>query len=172
MGDSRSAVIGLLIFMAIGCLAGCGSSEPTNTGYTGSWSHGNQWVESTIYIWHDGEKYRFRWSSIAKDGGSEVICDWDGRCEEWLEGEKASEYNFKIWEDENTGFLMVRCEGEVYRPESLIVEYTDELVLTEDGLGLWSYTNYSKGVTYEGDHRPKRLLAKLSDTVPEPPRSD
>jgi hypothetical protein len=160
----------ILLLAALGGVVACTPEvRVSNTGYEGTWSRGTERAMSTIAFVRDGDGMRFRWSVRSDDDKWSVRCGWDGRCEEYVDGVKTSEYTFRTWEDEETGHVMLECTGRVFLPKELDVHYVDELVLEPDGLVMWSYSLERGGQTYEGDARPKRKFEKVSDAVADPP---
>lgn len=153
------------------CLPGLPGCAPrlSDTGYTGTWTRGSERSQSTIAIHKDSERYLFRWKVDTADGKWRVRCDWDGRCEEHVDGEKVAEYRFDTRLDPASGSLLVECTGNVTKPKPLAVHYVDELVLEPGGRVLWSYTLLRGGQTFEGEARPRRSFHKVSDEVGEPP---
>jgi hypothetical protein len=167
----------LLVAVAIVLLAGCAGApvdeaEPEIPGaeYIGTWSRGSDVSRSMIAIYHDGEQWLFRWRVRTEEGNWRVDCDWDGHCEEFVDGEKVGDHYFEVWLDEATGHLMVECNVDVFKPRAYRAHFIDELVVENDGTTLWSYTVERNGTRYEGDARPRRTLEKTSDTVASPPR--
>jgi hypothetical protein len=142
----------------------------SNTGYTGTWKkQGSSYYNSTISIVRVGEEHRFRWTLRSTDGSWKVACGWEGPCEEFVDGEKTSEYTFRAWIDPATSHLMVEQKGSISKPERLDLHRIDEWVLAADGKEASVYTNESMGQKFEGDHRPKFSFVKVADTVANPP---
>jgi hypothetical protein len=166
-------MIRILALASITLLAvGCGGGLPnvvSDTGYQGTWQRGNERVTSTIAIVNVDGDYRFRWSVTSADGKRKVKCSWEGLCEEFVEGEKASDYTFRTWTDEESGHLRVECNGNVYRPTPAEVHYIEELIVGKKGLALRSYTIEDMDGTYEVRKGPRRKFTKVSDHVAEPP---
>ncbi len=161
------------IWVAVGCLAlgGC-VDRPSNTGFVGTWSRGNDRATSTISISRDGDAYRFRWRLTSDDGDWSVECDAEGACQEFIDGAETSEFRFVAGIDPESGHLLVECNGRSLPPHEKPIHYVDELVLEPGGLALWSYTNERGTDRFEGDARPKRRLEKVSDRVADvAPRS-
>jgi len=158
-----------VVLVVLGCAIGC--SEPrSDTGYTGTWVLRTDRIESRIAIVprEDGG-YRFRLSQTTADGKSKIRCDWNGDCEQHVEGVLAARFRFVPKVDPATGLLRVRCEGGPDGPESPTIVYENELVVADGGLELESYTIERAGQSFEGDARPWRLLSKFSDRVEDPP---
>ncbi|HEX5045420.1 MAG TPA: hypothetical protein VFV75_21190 [Candidatus Polarisedimenticolaceae bacterium] len=147
---------------------GCGP-QISDTGYTGTWARGSERSRSTIAIHREGDRYLFRWKVDSPDGKWRVRCDWNGQCEEQVEGEKTSEYRFTTRTDPATGHLLVQCTGRVTKPKQLDISYLDELVVEPGGRVLWSYTLQRGGERFQGEARPKRSFDKVSDEVGELP---
>lgn len=164
-------VAGLVVLVFVtGCIEGP-DTAPTDTGYVGTWSRGNERAQSIVSIVREGEDYRFRWKVISENGGWYVNCDWDGRCEEFAEdGVKISDLQFRPYVHPDTGHLMVEVTQQVHVDPPRDVHYIDELVVEPGGQSMWSYTVERNGETYEGEFRPKRKLDKISDSVAAPPR--
>ncbi len=167
----RRIITGLVAIAGIVLLASCGggSEKVSNTGYNGAWFRGNDYLSATLFIWFDGEEYRFRMSQVAADGSGGIECDWNGTCEEFVDGEKMSDLQFTLRKDGSTGLLFLHCDGHVIRPKELVIDYTHRLELSPDGLTMTSYTVQSQGVAFEPARQGKRILKKISDKVPDPP---
>jgi len=143
-------------------LAGCSSGPSvSNTGYVGAWENGNERVISRIVIARDGDEYRFSWSVDSGDDRWTVQCDWTGHCDEFVDGEKTSEYTFRAWIDPTSGHLRVECRGKVSHPKEVDVHYVDELVVADDGLTLESYEIERNGKPLESEKR--RVFTKVAD---------
>ncbi|MBD3869168.1 MAG: hypothetical protein IFK94_13680 [Acidobacteria bacterium] len=167
--DAGSVGGAVLLLLVIVACAGCGGTTLRNTGFNGSWAKETNSLEVAMYIWHDGQEYCFRMLRESKDGTGRIDCDWDGKCVEFLDDRKTSEYQFRLEETGKAGSLLLHCTGRVTYPSELEISYTHELNLSEDGLTLKSYTVESQGIRYEGDARGMRTLDKISDEVPDPP---
>ena len=148
---------------------GC-APKVSDTGYVGTWARSSPQSASTIAIYRDDAGYRFRWKVDTPSGKWRVRCDWNGRCEEHIDGEKAAEYLFTTRIDPATGHLVVDCTGKVSKPRRAEIHYVDELVVEPGGLTLWSYTLERGGQRFEGEARPKRSYRKVADEVGEKPR--
>jgi hypothetical protein len=155
----------LLLLLA---LPGC-APPLSDTGYVGTWTRGSERSKSTIAIHKESDRYLFRWKVDTADGKWRVRCDWDGRCEEHVDGAKVAEYRFETRVDPASGHLLVECNGNVTKPKPLTVHYLDELVVEPGGRVLWSYTLQRGGQTFEGEARPRRSFDKVSDDVGEAP---
>jgi hypothetical protein len=141
----------------------------SNTGYLGTWTRGNARNTSHVWITKVGDEYRLRWGVGSVDGVWRIDCSWEGFCEEWVNQEKIAEHRCKTWVDEESEKLRLRCDSKQLIPTIEEAYYIHELEPTPDGMGLWSYTVEQSGQFYEGEARPKRLLEKISDRVPDPP---
>ncbi len=149
--------------------AACISSAPVNnTGYTGTWSRGNDRVQSIVAIVKQPDGYRFRWTKVSSDGKLQVRCGWDGACEERLDGKVIANYRFTPSVDAS-GKLRIEAVEERLEPEKKTLHYVDQLEVEPGGKVLWSYTIERDGQKYEGNARPKRSFRKVSDGVAEPP---
>ena len=160
-----------LLVLGLALALGACEREPTisDTGYVGTWSKGTERSRSTISIRRKGDAYQFRWGASSADGNWKVRCDWSGRCEEFVDGEKTSDYRFRTWVDPRTNLLMVECRGKVFKPNQLDVHYVDQLEVEPGGRVLWSYTLERGGQRFDGDARPRRFFEKVSDEVVDDP---
>jgi hypothetical protein len=156
----------LVAVLALGCTI---KPQRTDTGYTGTWSRGTEYARRIVTIAKQGDRYLFRPGVRSQDGQWQWRCEWEGRCQEKIDGEITSEYTFRTWIDPETGHLMVECTGKVWKPTEVAMHYVDELVLEPGGTKLAAYTNERDGRRFEGDHRPKFVFTKVADTVGDPP---
>ena len=162
--------IGALV-LAVGLGAPSCGIEPilSDTGFTGTWSRGNDRNVSILAIVARDGGFRFRWIKRSFDGKYNVLCDWDGRCEERLNGELLATYTMQVRYVTETGALYTDTVEERQFPERQTFRYTDQLEVTDGGTTLWSYTTERDGRTYEATGRPKRSFAKVSNAVADPP---
>ena len=114
MKTSRSWWVGL--FLLAGGLVGC-ESEPTNTGYTGTWARGGP-VRSMLEIVASGDSYLVRWTLTTQNNDWSVRCDWDGVCEEFVKGEKQADFTLSPSLDPASGNLMIRQRARPGAPPS------------------------------------------------------
>ena len=149
--------------------AGC-APKVSDTGYVGTWTRGSREYTSTVAIHHGKSGYRFRWKVDTPSGRWKVHCDWEGRCEEFVDGEKTSQYTFVTREDPATGHLLVECTGKVTKPKPAAIHYVDELELAPGGMELLSYSRERGGQHFEGKARPLVTFRKVADEVGELPR--
>lgn len=158
----------LMIVAAV--LSGC-SSPPkiSDTGYTGTWSRGNDHARSIIAIVNDGGTYRFRWTQKSQGGTTRVTCDWDGKCEQFKDDAKIATYVIDCRMDADKKHLMVKLSrtGTPRSPDT----HTDldELVVDSGGKRLRSFV-----VQHDAEHfvlgaGPTRYFDKVSDDVDDPP---
>lgn len=153
-------------------LVGCGGpAEVKDTGYVGTWSRGSDYVRSTLAIVRDGESYRVRWHLTSQDGGREVRCDWQGVCEESVEGKKVADFKLTPAVDPESGHLRIEMRGTAYKPEAVELHFIDELTLRArpKGTELVARTLEESGKRFERDEQPKRIFRKVTDTVDDPP---
>ena len=140
--------------LALACLAlatsACGglSDVVSDTGYQGTWQRGNERVQSTVSIVEVDGKHLFRWEKTSEDGRVKVRCGWQGPCEEFVDGEKVSDFTIRPWIDEETQRLRVECNGTTHSPE-VVIHYVDELVVMNNGLTLRSHTIEDTHGTYD-----------------------
>ena len=159
------------LFLTSLMLLGSACNRPTaESGFVGTWTRGNDRITTTIEIYEDQTgTWWFRWLRESVDNRADVRCEWGNPCEEIVDGQNTSTYEFTVWMDDETGHLMVRQDVEVWYPKELKMIVEDELVLEPDGLSLWSYTHRRGDDRFEGEDRPKRKLEKVSNTVSNPP---
>jgi len=159
-----------MLLLGVGC-GGGGAVTTTDTGYEGTWGRGSDRVVSRISIVKIDGEYKYRVGLTSEDGKRVIRCDWDGDCEEFIDGEKTSEYKFTIWFDEPSDRLRVECVGEVFRPTPATVHDIDELVVKANGLKLRRRAIQRGEKSYKkGDYpRPHLDYAKISDQVTDPP---
>ena len=162
------AAVVLLVLSAALATACSRGPKVSDTGYEGTWQRGGGSATSTIAIVKQGDDYLFRWTLDSEDGRWIVRCNWDGVCEEHVDGEKTSDYTFRTWV-EPTGFLRIECKGKVTRPKPLDVHYIDQLRVKEGGLRMSSATMEQGETRYYKMKKPKRMYTKVSDAVENPP---
>ncbi len=160
--------IGFCVLLTLATLA-CDEPEPvSNTGYTGTWERGNDRLRSSLAIVEWNGQYLVRKSVSSTDGGHTVDCDWSGQCEEFVDGEKTSEYTFRSWVDPKSKRLWIECHGTITKPTPLELHYVDELLLKDDGLRIRARTVEEQGRKYT-EGMPKRDYRKVSNSVSDPP---
>jgi hypothetical protein len=167
MTRSRSLPILCIAVISAAC-----SVRPrvSDTGYTGTWSRGNDRNVSVVAIARTGDRYLFRWFKHSFDQRLDVSCGWDGRCEEKYDGKHMATYEFDTRVDPVTHRLMVECDERRLLPEKPNIHYIDELVVEPGGKVLWSYTVERDGKRYEGANRSMRSFEKVADAVAGVPR--
>lgn len=141
----------------------------SDTGYTGTWSRGNDRNVSIVSIARDGDAWRFRWTKRSFDGKLSILCDWDGRCEERLNGERVATYLIRTRFDSAEGKLYTDTIEERTIPQPVTLRYTDVMEVTDAGRTLWNYTVERDGRHFEGMSRPMRSFTKIADAVVHPP---
>ena len=57
-------------------------------------------MQSTVAIVEVEGRYLFRWGVTSADGKWQVKCSWEGQCEEFVDGEKTSDYAIRTWIEE------------------------------------------------------------------------
>lgn len=158
--------------LALGLLAAAGCHMPptvSDTGYKGTWSRGNDRNVSIVAIAEVDGHLKFRWTKRSFDGKLVILCDWDGRCEERLNGTLVATYAIRTRLDE-AGKLYTDTVEERVIPDEQTFRYTDVMEVDDHGLTLWNYTVDRDGQHYEGMGRPKRSFSKVSNSVADPPR--
>jgi hypothetical protein len=159
-------------------LVGCGlfliacrglPDRVTNTGYEGTWQRGNERVRSRLAIVKHNGEYLVRPDKTSADGTVKMKCDWDGKCEEFVEGEKTSDLTFRAWIAEERGYLRIECKGQVYAPSQLDIHYIHELKVRKQGTNLRSWTILDQNGEYAFREGAQRNLTKICDYVRDPP---
>ncbi len=159
----------IAVALAAAALVAC-APEVSDTGYAGTWSRGNEIVRSTLAIVESGSGYLVRWTLTSTDGGREVRCDWDGRCEQFSGGELSAEFQLAPTVDPGSGNLFIEGRGTLYTPEGeQEFHFRDELFV-RPGHRLVARTREEQGTVYDGRRGPKRTFRKVADTVEDPPR--
>lgn len=162
------AWIALVALASSGC-----SSKPTlsDTGFVGTWGRrgfiGD--YRSTISIVRQGERHLFRWKFDSDDRTWSVRCNWDGVCEERLEGKHVAQYVFEVTQKPGDDFLTVACTRNPTREGEAGFRYVDDLVLEPGGLELTSYTREQNDKTYPRESTQIKRFDKISNGVSDPP---
>ena len=157
-------------FAVLVTLPGCtGNPAVSDTGYLGTWSRGSDRLISVISIARVGDEYRFRWGKRSEDDRLVVTCGWDGACVELFDGNEVARYQFRAWHDPESGHLKVECTETRRAPTDFRQHFVDELVVSDGGTVLWSYTIERDGETFELKKGPRRSFRKVGDGVVDPP---
>ena len=160
--------IGSCVLLSLAMLACDRHGAVSDTGYTGTWERGSKIQRSTLAIVEWNGEYLVRKTLDTADGRHTIRCDWDGHCDEFVEGEKTSEYTFRSWVDPKSNRLRIECHGTVTKPTPLELHYVDELLLRDDGLTIRARTLEEQGREYTKGS-PKRDYRKISNSVSDPP---
>jgi len=159
------------LLLAVAMLAGCDLPPMvSDTGYRGTWSRSNRHNISIVSITEVGGRWFFRWTKRTFDGQLVILCDWDGRCEERLNGTLAATYAVTTRFDAATGELYTDTVEERQLPGKQTFRYTDVMEVRDGGLTLWNFTTDRDGSHFEGGERPQRSFSKIANSVPGPPR--
>jgi hypothetical protein len=156
----------LLAAIAVGC---AGKPAVSDTGYAGTWGHGNDRIRSTLSIVREGNGWRARISVRSSDGTYAMRSGWDGRGESVQDGAKTYDLVFRTQVDAGSGRLRVECTGTPVAPTNAPVHYVDELVVEPGGLTLSAYTLERGEQRFEEGARPHREFRKVSDGVKDAP---
>jgi hypothetical protein len=164
---------GVALIFAAASLAACGLPPMvSDTGYRGTWSRGNEHNTSFVAIAEVGGRWYFRWTKRSHDGKHSVLCGWDGRCTERLDGNQIALYTIVTRYDPASGTLATDTVEERTAPVQQTFRYTDVMSVTDGGLTLWNYTTDRDGQHYEGKARPRRSFSKVANSVADPPRPE
>jgi hypothetical protein len=142
----------------------------TDSGYKGTWSRGNDRNVSIVAITQVGGAWKFRWTKRSFDGKLTILCDWDGRCEERLNGKLVAQYVISLRFDTADGKLYTDTVEDRVIPDKQTFRYTDVMEVENGGRTLWNYTVDRDGQHYDGLARPRRSFTKVADCVADPPR--
>ena len=142
------------IVAATGCF-----SVTTDTGFVGTWQRLDE-PTSTIAIRRSATGHVFAWR--LDKGDRRVDDEGEGRCTEYLDGAKVSEYVFRVEAEEGSSHLLLRIEATAFGPEGEDLTATDRLEVRPGGLELWAYTITSNGETLETPIGPYKY-SKVSD---------
>lgn len=149
-----------------------GVGDPvSDTGFVGSWMRGNELNKSVVMIFHDGERYRFRWQARSQDGHWRVDCDWDGHCEEFDGDRLVANHTLRVSESEGDGRLLVeKTSVRADDPQKSAV-YVDEWQVEDGGRALEFLAVRRLDQSFDGSEeaRPRGRFDKISDRVADPP---
>jgi hypothetical protein len=163
----RTLLLTLLI------LSSCGLPPMiSDTGYRGTWSRGNDRNVSIVAIAEVDGRWFFRWTKRSFDGKFTILCDWEGRCEERLNGKVLATYAITTRYDAHSGVLSTEAVEEREIPDKQTFRYTDVMEVKNDGRTLWNYTTDRDGQHYDGTARPMRSFTKIANSVADPPRGE
>ena len=167
----RRPAVRLLAAILLAALEpGCaGKPAVSDTGYAGTWGHGNDRIRSTLSIVREGGEWRARISVRSTDGTYAMRSGWDGRGETLQDGAKTYDLVFHARLDPATDHLRVECTGTPLAPSSAPIHYVDEFVVEPLGLTLSAYTLERGEQRFEEGARPHREFRKVSDGVKDAP---
>ena len=143
----------------------------SDTGYKGTWHRGNDRHVSIVAITQIDGRWFFRWSKRSFDGKLAIRCDWEGRCEERLNGALVATYAITPRFEPASGRLFTDTVEVRKVPEERTVRYADLLEVADHGMTLRNFTVDRDGRSFEGGERPMRSFEKVADGVAEPPRT-
>jgi len=158
------------LLLSFAVLSSCGLPPMiSDTGYRGTWSRGNDRNVSIVAIAEVDGRWFFRWTKRSFDRKFTVLCDWEGRCEEKLNGNLLATYAITTRYDEQSGVLSTETLEERMLPDKQTFRYTDVMEVKDTGRTLWNYTIERDGQHYEGTARPQRSFSKVANSVADPP---
>lgn len=167
---ARLLTVGVTVAaLAAACGGGGLSRRVSDTGYEGTWERGNERIYSRLSFVKLDDGYHVRYEKRSADGRIRVECGWDGRCEEFVDGERTSSYSFRVWIDEESKLLRLECRGQVEKPTATEIHYVDQLEVQKQGLLLRAFTLEDNNGTYAYKAGPSFKLDKISDDVPNRP---
>ena len=161
------------LMLAVLMLSSCGLPPMiSDTGYRGTWSRGNTRNVSIVAIAEVGGRWFFRWTKRSFDGKLTILCDWDSRCEERLDGKLIATYTITTRYDAASNVLSTDTLEERIAPAKQTFRYSDVMEVGDQGRTLWNFTTDRDGQHYEGIGRPKRSFTKIANSVADPPRAE
>jgi hypothetical protein len=160
------------LFLLLSALASCDLPPMiSDTGYRGTWRRGNDRVVSIVAITESAGRWYFRWTKWSSDGRLTVRCDWDGRCEERLDGKRVVTYTITPRFDAASGKLWLDTVEESVEPGRPARRYTEVMDVRDGGLTLRNVTIDRDGQHFEGLMGPQRSFTKIANSVADPPGS-
>ena len=161
------------LLLTVLMLSSCGLPPMiSDTGYRGTWSRGNDRNVSIVAIAEVDGRWFFRWTKRSFDRKFTILCDWEGRCEERLNGNLLATYAITTRYDVSSGVLSTDTIEERMVPDKQTFRYTDVMEVKDNGRTLWNYTVDRDGQHYDGAARPMRSFTKISNSVADPPRGE
>ncbi len=161
------------LLLTLAMLSSCGLPPMiSDIVYRGTWSRGNDRNVSIVAIAEIDGRWFFRWTKRSFDRKFSILCDWEGRCEERLNGNLLATYAITTRYDEPSGVLSTDTVEERVIPDKQTFRYTDVMEVKDNGRTLWNYTTERDGQHYEGLARPMRSFTKIADSVADPPRGE
>ncbi len=161
------------LLLALALLSSCGLPPMiSDTGYRGTWRRGNDRNASIVAIAEIDGRWFFRWTKRSFDRKFTVLCDWEGRCEERLNGELLATYAINTRFDASSGVLSTDTIEERRIPDKMTLRYTDVMEVKDTGRTLWNYTTERDGQQFVGAARPMRSFTKVANSVADPPRAE
>jgi hypothetical protein len=160
------------VVLAASVLASCDLPPMiSDTGYRGTWRRGNDRNVSIVAITESSGRWYFRWTKWSSDGRLAVHCDWDGRCEELVDGKRVATYTITTRFDADSGKLWTDTVEEWLVPARPPRRYTEVMEIRNGGLTLLNVTTDRDGERFEGLTGPQRSFTKIANSVADPPRS-
>jgi hypothetical protein len=148
------------IVVALGLVLTGGSCGGGDGDFEGSWMRVGL-LDSTISLRRDENQFHFRWK--LSDGVKTIECPRDDYCEEFRDGDRVYEYQFRLEHDPARGEITVRCEGRPLVAEMEPVSWVDRLVVRERGRELWAFLLEMNGEDMKQPIGPIRFV-RISDT--------
>jgi len=161
------------LLLTLAMLSSCGLPPMvSDAGYRGTWSRGNDRNVSIVAIAEVDGRWFFRWTKRSFDRKFTILCDWEGRCEETLNGNLLATYAITTRYDAPSGVLSTDTIEERMVPDKQTFRYTDVMEVKDNGRTLWNFTTDRDGNHYDGAARPMRSFTKIANSVADPPRGD
>jgi len=159
------------LLLTLAMLSSCGLPPMiSDTGFRGTWSRGNDRNVSIVAIAEVDGRLMFRWTKRSFDRKFTILCDWEGRCEERLNGKLLATYAIITRYDTHSGALSTETLEERVVPDKQTFRYTDVMEVKDGGRTLWNFTSEREGQHYDGTARPMRSFTKIANSVADPPR--
>jgi hypothetical protein len=126
-------------------------------------------TRSLVAIAENGGRFRVMIRLVSDDRRRSMICDWEGRGSELVNGVVIYDLRYRAWVDPSSNHLRVECHGKARKPERKDMHYIEEYVLAPGGLSLSVFTLERDDHVYDAGNRPRREFTKVADNVAPPP---
>jgi hypothetical protein len=115
-------------------------------------------------------RWYYRWTKRSFDGKETVLCDWEGHCEERINGKVAATFTITTRYDAGSNTLSIETAEDRVFPVKRSHHYGEVMEVADAGRTLRNYTTDQDGQHFEGGARPSRSFLKVADSVADPPR--
>ncbi len=143
----------------------------SDTGLRGTWVRRAGEGLSIVSITEIDGRWYVRSTRRSPDGTQSTRCEWDGRCQETLDGKLAATSTVTTTYDPDTATLTTDIAEERIYPSKKTIHLREDLLVDDHGRTLRIFTVDRGGQRFEHKGGPQRWLTKVADSVPDPPRS-